>query len=113
MTRSLDDCPQLRHDGVMTRIIFEFLGGPNDGSSVHGTLGDGGDAERYYLFTNHGTIGHRFKVASDYAVEALAHEELKVEEPHHFQRHYYVVTERLEDGNEVWVRAAYQPDRGK
>jgi hypothetical protein len=97
----------------MTRIIFEFLGGPNDGKSVHGTLGDGGDAERYYLFTNHGTIGHRLKVASDYAVQTLTHEELKVEEPHHFQRHYYVVTERLEDGSEVWVRATYQPGGGK
>lgn len=93
----------------VTWIIFEFVGGPSDGKSVQGSLGDGGDAERYYLFTHRGSVGQRFKVASDYAVETLAHEELKIEEPHHFQRHYYVVAERLEDGDEVWVRAVYQP----
>ena len=101
-----------RDDGTTAWSIFEFLGGPSDGKSVQGALGDGGDAERYYLFTNHGTVGHRFKVASEYAVETLAHEELNVDQPHHFQRHYYVVTERLEDGDELWVRAAYQPGSG-
>ena len=104
---------ELGDDGTTTWIIFEFLGGPSDGKSVQGALGDGGDAERYYLFTNHGTVGHRFKVASEYAVETLAHEELKVEEPHHFQPHYYVVTERLDEGDEIWVRAMYQPGSGK
>jgi hypothetical protein len=104
-----DDRRELRHDGSMARIIFEFIGGPLDGRSVHGALGDGGDAERYYLFTNHGTVGHVFKVASDYAVETLTHEQLKVEEPHHFQRYYYVVTDRLDAGDEVRVRATYQP----
>ena len=96
-------------DPATSWIIFEFLGGPSDGKSVQGALGDGSDAERYYLFTNHGSVGHRFKVASEYAVETLAHEELQGDEPRHFQRHYYVVTERLQDGDEVWVRAVYQP----
>lgn len=100
-------------DGATTWIIFEFLGGPSDGKSVQGALGDGDDAERYYLFTNRGTVGQRFKIASEYAVEILAHDELKVEERHHFQPHYYVVTERLEDGDEVWVRATYQPGSDK
>jgi hypothetical protein len=58
-------------------------------------------------------VGQRFKVAPEYAVETLAHEALKVEEAHHFERHYYVVMERLEDANEVWVRATYQPPSGK
>jgi hypothetical protein len=79
--------------------------------SRSGSVSD--DAERYYLFTNHGTVGHRFKVASEYGVETPTHEKLKGEEPHHFQPHYYVVTERLEDGNEVWVRAVYQAGSSK
>jgi hypothetical protein len=109
LSRSQGSGGPIGDDGATTWILFEFLGGPSDGKSVQGALGDGGDAERYYLFTNHGTVGHRFKVASEYAVEILAHEKLKVEVPHHFQPHYYVVTERLEEGDEIWVRATYQP----
>lgn len=94
----------------MLKIIFEFVGGPYDGKVLHGRLGEPSDAERYYLFTNHGAIGQRFKVASQYAVETLAEEQLKEEKPHHFQRHIYVVTDRLEDGDEVWVCAQYKPE---
>jgi len=104
---------QLGDHGATPSIIFEFLGGPSDGESVQGEFGDGGDAERYYLITNHGTVGHRFKVASEYAVETLAHEELRVDEPHHFQPHYYVVAERLDEDDEIWVRATYQPGSDK
>lgn len=91
----------------MLQIIFEFVGGPKDGNVLHGTLGEPSDAERCYLFSNHGAVGQSFKVASPYAVEMLAEEQLKGENRHHFQRHYYVVTERIEDGDEVWVRAEY------
>ena len=91
------------------KIIFEFVGGPLDGTTLVGNVGDGSDAERYYLFTNHGAVGQRFKVASDYAVETLAREQLKVEERHHFQPHFYVVRDRVEEGAEVLVRAEYVP----
>jgi len=94
----------------MLKITFEFVGGPNDGKILHGTLGEPSDAERYYLFTNHGTVGHRFKVASQYAVETLAREQLKDERRHYFQRHFYVVTDRIEDGDEVRVCAEYVPE---
>jgi hypothetical protein len=94
----------------MLKITFEFVGGPNDGKVLHGRLGKTSDAERYYLFTNHGAVGQRFKVASLYAVETLARERLKEEKRHHFQRHFYVVTNRIEDGKEVWVRAEYAPE---
>jgi hypothetical protein len=93
----------------MVKIAFEFVGGPQDGKILRGKLGEPSDAERFYLFSNHGAVGHRFKVASNYAVETLAEEELKEDERHHFQRHYYVVTDRLEEGEEVWVRAEYIP----
>lgn len=93
----------------MLRIIFEFVGGPNDGKVLEGMLGEPSEAERYYLFSNRGAVGQRFKVASQYAVDTLASEELKVEKRHGFQRHYYIVTDRLEEGEEVLVRAQYVP----
>lgn len=91
----------------MLKITFEFVGGPNDGVSLEGTLGDASDAERYYLFTNHGTVGQRFKVASEFAVETLAQEPLQEERRYYFQPHHYVVTDRLEENNEVLVRSEY------
>ena len=94
----------------MLEITFEFVGGPNDGEVLHGTLGEPSDAERYYLFSNHGTVGQPFSVASQYAIERLASEQLKEEKRHYFQRHYYVVTKRLEDGEKVRVRAEYAPE---
>ncbi len=94
----------------MLSITFEFIGGPKDGTILRGRLGEPSDAERYYLFTNHGTIGQRFKVASDYAIETLASEELKEEKPHRFQQHYYVVSDRCEEDDEVHVSAEYLPE---
>ncbi len=91
------------------KIVFEFVGGPNDGKVAVGALGEPSDAERYYLFSNHGALGQRFKVASNYAVEKLAEEQLQVDEPHHFQQHHYVVVERVDEGDEVRVRAEYVP----
>lgn len=94
----------------MLTITFAFFGGPNDGQVLCGTLGDSSDAERYYLFSNHGALGYRFKVASPYAVETLAKELLQKEKRHYFQHHIYVITERLEDDEEVDVRAEYLPE---
>ena len=91
----------------MLKIVFEFVGGPQDGTVLVGTLGQPSDAERYYLFSNRGAVGHRFKVASNYAVETLADEQLKLDRRHHFQPHYYVVVDRVETENEVRVRAQY------
>lgn len=93
----------------MLKIHFEFVGGPNDGKVLEGRLGEPSDAERQYLFSHHGRVGQRLKVASPYAVETLASEGLKEDQPHHFQPHYYVVTDRLEEEQEVWIRAEYLP----
>lgn len=97
----------------MVAIAFEFVGGPHDGKVVTGTLGDAGDAERYYLFSNHGSVGQHFKVASDYAVDTLAEEHLGNGERHFFQRHYYKVTDRLTDDEQVYIRAEYISPVGK
>jgi hypothetical protein len=93
----------------MFTITFEFVGGPHDGRILNGVVGAASDAERCFLFSNWGMVGQRLKIASDYAVETLATEQLRHEEPHRFQRHVYAVTDRLEDTGEVWVRAAYLP----
>lgn len=90
----------------MLKIIFEFVGGPHDGRVLQGVVGDASDAERCFLFSNWGMIGQHFKMASDYAVETLATGRLR-DERLHLQRHFYAVTDRLEDTGEVWVRAAY------
>jgi hypothetical protein len=93
----------------MLKIIFEFVGGPQDGRILQGVVGDASDAERCFLFSNWGMVGQRLKIASDYAVETLSRERLQDERRHYFQRHFYVVTDRLEDNDEVWVRAEYLP----
>ena len=91
----------------MLNITFEFVGGPHDGKIVEGHLGEPSDAERHYLFSHHGRIGQRFSIASDYAIDQLAEDPAA---PNYtVARHYYVVTERLEDGGAVWVQATYSP----
>ena len=96
------------NQGENLKIVFEFIGGPYDGKVLHGTLGEPSDAERYFLFSNRGAIGYRFKVLSDYAVETLADEQLKDERPHHFQQHHYIVVNRFEDDEQVTVLAKYE-----
>jgi hypothetical protein len=91
----------------MLRINFEFIGGPNDGKLLHGTLGESSDAERYYLISNRGAVGQPFSVASPFAVETLVREQLQNEQRHYFQRHIYAVTDRIETDKEVSVRAEY------
>ncbi|WP_164100708.1 hypothetical protein [Candidatus Laterigemmans baculatus] len=49
-------------------------------------------------------------MASPYAVETLAEEGLQEEMPHHFQRHFYIVTDRQETSDEVVVAARYLPE---
>ena len=75
-----------------------------------GELGEQDEADRYFGLTNHGRIGHRFRTASQYAIDTLTREELKEERPHHFQEHVYQVTDRLEDEEKVFVLAEYVQD---
>ncbi len=94
----------------MLCITFEFVGGPNDGKVARGLLGEAGPAERFFLFSNRGRIGQRFKVASDYAVDVLASALEQGEMTGSFPAHYYVVTDCFEDRDEVWVRVEYSRD---
>ena len=100
---------EIREEDTMLNILFEFVGGPNDGKVEEGKLGEPSDAKRHYILSQHGRIGQRFPIASDFAVKALSGEASGVEHP--VQRHYYIVTERLEDGEVVWVRAEYAPEQ--
>ncbi len=89
------------------RVIFKFTGGPLDGKTVAGESGEPGEAQRYYALTYHGRLGQRFRTASEYAVNVLAREKLQGEKPHHFQPHYYEVTDRIDNGDVLVVRTEY------
>jgi len=91
------------------KLIFEFVGGPHDGRILQGIVGEASYAESCFLVSNWGAIGQRFKVASEYAVDTLVREKLKDERRHSFQRHFYIVTDRVDDDGEVWARAQYDP----
>ena len=96
-------------------IVFRFTGGPLDGQVVRGSLAEESEAERYFLLSHHGRIGQRFRVASPYAVDLLAEEQLQEEHPHRFQQHSYEVIDRVETAGKVLVRAKYvkPDDRGR
>ena len=79
-----------RMNGAM-RIVFKFTGGPLDGKTVIGESGEQDEADRYFALTNHGQIGQRFRIASQYALDTLATEQMKKERPHRFQEHVYQV----------------------
>lgn len=89
------------------RLIFKFKGGPMDGKTVLGEPGKQDEADRYYALTGRGRVGQRFKVASPYAVDTLAKEQLQEERPHHFQEHVYEVVDSHEDQEKIFVRAEY------
>jgi len=93
----------------MLNITYEFIGGPNDGMVLEGRLGESSEAERYYLFSNRGAIGSRIKLVSPYTVEKIARHLWNEEKRIQFQRHFYQVTEHLEENEDVWVRAEYLP----
>ncbi len=91
------------------KIIFKFLGGPLDGKTVAGEQGSATEAERYYTLSHHGRVGQRFRTASDYAVKTLLKEGLQADRLHHFQQHYYQVTDRIDNGDVVLIRTEYVP----
>jgi putative transcriptional regulator len=95
----------------MLNITFEFVGGPNDGRVERGKFGESSDAERHYLLSHRGRIGQRFSVAADYTIEVLSGDAKDI--GHAVQRHHYVVTDRAEEGDKVWVRAEYVPQSPK
>ncbi len=89
----------------MTKLIFKFFGGPLDGKTVTGRPNEEGEARTYYTLSCHGRRGQRFRIASEYAVDILASEQLKEERPHHFQQHVYEVVERIRNPHVILVRA--------
>ena len=53
------------------------------------------------------TVGQRFRVASQYAVDILAREQLQEDRTHQFPQHGYEVVDRIDNGNVLVVRADY------
>ena len=89
------------------KLIFKFSGGPMDGKTVIGQQGKQDEADRYYTLTDHGRVGQRFRIASPYAIDTLAREQLKEGRPHRFQEHLYEVAECLEDEAKIFVLTQY------
>jgi hypothetical protein len=94
------------------KIVFEFAGGPLDGKQVIGEPGEEGELELYYALSYHGRLGQRFRTASDYAVNLLVREQLKVNKMHNFQDHQYEITDRREEGERLLLRACYVQGHG-
>jgi hypothetical protein len=95
------------------KIIIKFAGGPWDGRTLVGVRGAQDEADRYYVLSNHGCVGQRFRVASQYAVDTLADEDLKQERPHSFQPHSYEVLDHIQNKATTLVRVRYvSPDAG-
>lgn len=95
----------------MRRLIFKFLGGPLDGTTVSGDPRQPGEAAKYYALSHHGRVGQRFRVASEYAVNILVEERLNEESPHRFQPHVYEVVDRIPNRSVLLVRAKYVATR--
>lgn len=83
------------------KIIFEFFGG-----CMHGRSVEGGDNSRrssecldpvmnYWIDSYFGRIGQHFCIAAD---EALP------------QTHLYQVADRIDAGDDLLIKARYQPD---
>ena len=101
------------------KIIFEFLGGPRDGTRLIGDteygLGHAPDeseaalANGFYAATNAGTVGAEFDGLSDYPPEVLRTigEEAIVRD-YELGTHMYEVFDRSEEGNEILVRVRYE-----
>lgn len=77
-------------------ITFECTGGPLDGTVT------GFWAEKHYHATKNGTVGCGFGTSSPHVIDQLQSGVDVVGPPH-----YYKVTERIEDGDDVLVRVIY------
>ncbi len=89
------------------KIIIKFAGGPWDGRNLVGVRGAQDEADRYYALSNHGRVGQRFRVASQYAVDTLVEEELQEERRHNFQPHCYEVLDHIRNRATTLVRVGY------
>jgi hypothetical protein len=89
------------------KIALRFDGGPLDGKRVVGNPDEDDEAEKYFALSYHGRLGQVFRIASDYAVETLARERLKVQRPHGFQSHRYEIALRHQRGDVIMLLARY------
>jgi hypothetical protein len=98
------------------RVIFEMSGGPYDGQSVDSESDDLSErdwAATWFLVSTHGKVGARFMAISQGAREVMVAAPSGTHGSqlgHGF--HVYEVTDRLEDGGQVYVRAKYVGRRG-
>ncbi len=88
-------------------VTFEFIGGPHDGLMAKGNLGDGGGADRCYPFKGNGIVGLVLKMASEYLIYLLVSEGPGALQRHNRPKHFYLVSERIDEYTEGSLRAEY------
>lgn len=91
------------------RITFEMSGGPYDGQSVSTNLTDPDRAHGWYWTSNNGKVGQRFQSAPLRALASM--QTIGDAKEDGFKAHYYKVTSRTENGEEVYVRAEYDSNQ--
>jgi hypothetical protein len=90
------------------RVIFEFIGGCMDGKRIcnyEGSECEIQEAEGYLWVADGGKVGSRFMVSSPAAMQLLAEGQAKEARGLGLGFRKYEVFERLENGNELWIRA--------
>ena len=95
------------------KVIFEFIGGCMDGKTVCSYSQDHAEAEEaegFMWVSDNGRVGARFMTASPAARQALAEGLAKHGSELGLGFRKYEVFERLENGDEVLVRAKNVPD---
>lgn len=93
------------------KVIFDFAGGPRDGQTMVGYLGDKASldnmATAFYHMTEMGKIGKRFKGLADYGLEKLLTGDIEDLAGAKLQAHKYEVKDRLEADGEVLIRCEF------
>jgi hypothetical protein len=91
--------------------IIEFVGGPHDGKRVSSdseNANEATQADSYYrVFTREGTVGKRFSVGSEAAIDFINAQQSEETELPNFRLHMYEVIERIEQDGDTIVRCKF------
>lgn len=91
--------------------IIEFVGGPHDGKHVSSDSENANEAMQAdgycRVFTREGTVGKRFSVGSEAAVDFINTRQSEETALPNFRLHIYEVIERIEQDGDTIVRCKF------
>jgi len=97
----------------MPKIIFDFSGGCMDGKTVCSDSPDPREAKEardFYTITEDGAEGRGFWTFSPAGLETIDTEGAEIASGSGFRaNHLYRITDRLAEGDEVLIRAQFEP----